>query len=598
MNSQVIRIFGIPAVLLLIFAEAAYASGRNGPRTDTLMKMSHERYFEELFRRQPPMPIRPPILHPLGPQSTFPNIDISRDTFPQNEPSVRISHKDPNQMCAAWRDFRTGVTPAVRRVGYSFSTDGGVTWGPTDLLPRLFQPEGYTRNSDPAVCVDTAGNFYVATIALNDNDASSKIIVYKSILGGSFVYASFAPSDTADPGYDKEYIVCDLNASSPFVNNLYIVSSGSRFTRSTDEGANWSSAVSTNGVGGFAPDLCVGRDGSVNVVSGVGSALWFDKSTDGGVSFGVHSVVVDSIDYVAPHVGRPSFPSIACDVTDGPSRGHLYSVWTDTTYGDADVFLGVSRDGGQTWSKGRRVNDDSKRNGKDQYWPWIAVDDRGVVSIVYYDTRNTPDSSYFQAYLAYSWDGGLTFTNRLISTAQSPRNQPNGAVRFGDYIGLDSWGKHTVPVWTDERAGGFDMSIYTALLDTLPLVNFSGVTVSVARSWNMISLPVLPPSMPAESVFPTRTSIAFAFAGTYVPSDTLRIGSGYWLRFGSPESIRVFGDTLTADSISVGDGWNLFGSITNPVPIGSVTSDPPGLIVSRFFDFGAGYRSATTISPG
>ena len=58
--------------------------------------------------------------------SVFDNIDISEDPYPQNEPSVKISRKDPNRVVAAWRDFRTGVNPALRRIGYSYSTDDGI----------------------------------------------------------------------------------------------------------------------------------------------------------------------------------------------------------------------------------------------------------------------------------------------------------------------------------------------------------------------------------------------------------------------------------------------------------------------------------------
>src|SRR2546425_2142514 len=207
MVPPVIHKINLIVVFLLIIAGAAHASGGKRQRSDTLSKISHERYFEELFRKQPPAPIKPPILHPLGPQSTFPNIDVSRDTFPQNEPSVRISHRDPNRVVAAWRDFRTGVNPAVRRVGWSLSTDGGATWGPTALLPKFYESAGFTRHSDPAVCVDTSGIFYIATIALNDNNGALKNLVFKSTIGGEgFDQAYFAPTDTADPFYDKEYI--------------------------------------------------------------------------------------------------------------------------------------------------------------------------------------------------------------------------------------------------------------------------------------------------------------------------------------------------------------------------------------------------------
>jgi hypothetical protein len=115
-----------------------------------------------------------------------------------------------------------------------------------------------------------------------------------------------------------------------------------------------------------------------------------------------------------------------------------------------------------------RVNNDPQSNGKLQCWPWIAVDDSGRIAIVYYDSRNTPSNSIIEAWVAASTDGGQTFTNAVLSTAQSPTNTPGTNVRFGDYIGIDFWGNHIVPVWTDERAGGNDQEIYTAVVVGVP----------------------------------------------------------------------------------------------------------------------------------
>jgi hypothetical protein len=114
-------------------------------------------------------------------------------------------------------------------------------------------------------------------------------------------------------------------------------------------------------------------------------------------------------------------------------------------------------------------------NGKVQAWPWISVNDQGLIAIAFYDTRNTPNNNIIEAWLARSSDGGLTFTNEVLSSQQSPTSQPNTDVRFGDYIGIDFWGNRIVPVWTDERAGGFDMEIFTAQIDITtgikPVVN-------------------------------------------------------------------------------------------------------------------------------
>ncbi len=126
-----------------------------------------------------------------------------------------------------------------------------------------------------------------------------------------------------------------------------------------------------------------------------------------------------------------------------------------------------------------RINNDPVSNGREQYWPWITVAESGEIDLIFYDTRNTSSNSVIEAYLARSTDGGQTFTNELISTQPSPTTTPNSDVRFGDYIGIDAYGGNiVVPVWTDERAGGTDMDIYTAAINNVPveLVSFNART--------------------------------------------------------------------------------------------------------------------------
>jgi hypothetical protein len=199
----------------------------------------------------------------------------------------------------------------------------------------------------------------------------------------------------------------------------------------------------------------------------------FDKSTDGGLTFGVDKVISNS-----PNAW---FPHLAVDLSNGPNNGYIYAVWNDERNGDDDVFLSYSTNEGDTWSSALRVNNDPVGNGKLQYWPSIAISELGEIAILYYDTRNTPNNNIIEAYIARSTDGGLTFTNELLSSAPSPTNIPNSDVRFGDYINIDFYGGKAVPVWTDERAGGFDMDIYTAIVDQLipvELTSFTGRIVN------------------------------------------------------------------------------------------------------------------------
>ena len=434
-----------------------------------------------------------PLLYPSPPQSyeilTYTNVDITNNIAPQNEPSVKINKKFPNKVVASWRDFRLGVDPnAVRRVGYSYSTDAGATWSVGALLDSTLLPGSLLRNSDPAVATDTNGYFYISTIALNNSNSNGTVAVYRSTDGGVTFPTAVIAAQTGNE--DKEYITCDFTPGSPYKNTLYIswtrfsASTGIKCMKSTNSGINWSTAynVSNSSSSGQGSDLAVGYNGEVYIVWMGGSSddiQWFSKSTDGGVTFSTPANIAEGPTPSVPfsQSGYLTFPSIATDITSGPRSGYVYVTWCDARNGDADVFLIRSTNHGSSWSTPVRVNNDPISNGKLQCWPWIAVDDSGRIAIVYYDSRNTSSNSIIEAWVAASMDGGQTFANAVLSTAQSPTNTPGTNVRFGDYIGIDFWGNHIVPVWTDERAGGNNQETYTAVVvgmptgGILPLVN-------------------------------------------------------------------------------------------------------------------------------
>ena len=407
----------------------------------------------------------------------FTNVDISQNPAPQNEPAVRISRKDPNRVVAAWRDFRYGIDPvANRRVGYSYSTDGGSTWSVPQLLDSTLLGSDYFKNSDPVIAVDTAGNFYISVITIGSNTGNLALALYKSTDGGMTFPFAYIAAAVADE--DKEWINADMSPASPYYNMLYITwtrfSSTVRieFTKSTNGGVNWTNAVhvSDQGHSGQGSNSCTSTDGQINVVWAGGTftttRIYYDKSTDGGNTFGVDTAIAEGPDPLGLPNNVNTFPSIDCDLSNSPYHGYLYCVFSDNRNGDADVFLIRSTNNGQSWSLPVRVNNDSLGNGKIQYWPWVAVNDSGNVAVLFMDTRNTSSNDMIEAYIAVSTDGGQTFTNEQLSSQPSPTAIPGSNVRFGDYICVDYLGNRIVPVWTDERAGGFDQEIYTAVIDS------------------------------------------------------------------------------------------------------------------------------------
>jgi hypothetical protein len=116
------------------------------------------------------------------------------------------------------------------------------------------------------------------------------------------------------------------------------------------------------------------------------------------------------------------------------------------------------------------------------------------------------------------------------------------------------------------------------------------VSDTLGTRWQLISLPVIPSC-------PYVIPYLFWFYGSYVVKNTLEVGKGYFKKL--DDSVLTFeGLPLTIDTIPLIPGWNLIGSLSKPVPTGTITVIPPTLHVSRFFGFsGSGYQVADAIQP-
>ncbi len=124
--------------------------------------------------------------------------------------------------------------------------------------------------------------------------------------------------------------------------------------------------------------------------------------------------------------------------------------------------------------------------------------------------------------------------------------------------------------------------------------------VAVVSKWNIVSLPLRPPAPALHDVYPSAASSAFSFAGLsgYQSADTLHPGIGYWLKFPSAQSVTVSGFTIAAETVLIAQGWNMVGSLSQPLPVQSITSDPPGMTTGQFYGYIQGYVVSDTIQPG
>jgi hypothetical protein len=215
------------------------------------------------------------------------------------------------------------------------------------------------------------------------------------------------------------------------------------------------------------------------------SAIRFDRSTDGGATFGSDKPVASVSLYPGSSINGGilvfPYPAMDVDLSGGPFNGDIYIAYADEAGSNGlDIFLTKSRNRGDTWSTPVRVNDDPIGLERDQFHPWLTIDQYGVITIVFLDRRNDPANYLFDCYLTQSFDGGRTFSpNIRISTVSSDPNAgaalnalagpgtgkpwdpsmplalaPAGLL--GEYIGVASSDGWIVPLWTDTRRGHQD----------------------------------------------------------------------------------------------------------------------------------------------
>ena len=121
-----------------------------------------------------------------------------------------------------------------------------------------------------------------------------------------------------------------------------------------------------------------------------------------------------------------------------------------------------------------------------------------------------------------------------------------------------------------------------------------GATVyNLSAGWNLVSLPRISIDSSLGTLFPAATSLAFDYTGRYEAQTILRKGRGYWIRCQDRATVAIPGLGVSSLDIPVTDGWNLVGTVNDPIP-----SPKGGIIVSRFFTYDGGYQAVDSLKPG
>lgn len=395
-------------------------------------------------------------------------------SYAQNEISMTLEPISGNLVVA----YNDNPYPGGPGIGVSYSSDGGLNWSSSQLvLPTGSTGLSLIDNFDPTITADDNGNVFVAHIATDGNWAvgpESSLVVNRSSDGGVtwtgplIVDIELPPVANPDPAYrfnDRCQIWADRNPSSPYYNNIYIAWIKDRgwnssqpwsdiyISVSTDGGASFSAANQINNINndlGNMPVPTVTANGDLyviwmdyNVITGGNGTMYFNKSTDGGMTW-ASDLIINTIPLPPLWLngGTDVLAKGAAVIRAHPSNpNELYVVYASDPDGtgpdEADIFFIRTVNSGVSWSNAIRINDDNTTN--DQILPWMNVTPNGIIDIAWYDRRNDGSDLNWDVYAATSVDGGLTFSNNLMINAFSfTTPQPKNGLWFGEYLALTS----------------------------------------------------------------------------------------------------------------------------------------------------------------
>jgi hypothetical protein len=415
-------------------------------------------------------------------QAEVPDMMINSDGTSEihNMSQIWVSPNDSNVVMIVWRDFRLGY----RRVALAVSYDEGHTW-----MDSLLSVPPARRHSDPIIRGDRLGNVYPMTMLFDFEGDYWDFSLWKTTDNGATWSGPFLVfGDATGHQEDKEFLAID-NSAGTYDGNMYAAwtrfpnPTTMMFTRSTTGGATWEDPLvlaspDTSGTpAGYYAFPLVDADGNVYVVwngwllieGNYYSCQKMVKSTDGGQNFTDPEVIcmTNSVDEAPGGIKIYNASCLDADITNGPYRGNIYLAvpsGIDEEYNSpSDIIFTKSTDGGDTWSNPIRVNDDPEDPAVYQFHPWITVNQKGAVIIFFYDQRNDPPLyEKFDAYVAFSFDGGETFTSnyRVSDVSSDPE------------YGLAGSGAADLPNKTNQ---GFASALASETSEGIILCNYIGV---------------------------------------------------------------------------------------------------------------------------
>lgn len=404
---------------------------------------------------------------PVGAQ--FANIKLAeqKDGKPApGEPSVIINHDEVGNIIAAM-----GTDLVV------YSTDGGKSWNESTVSSPL------GKGASVGMIVDVKGRIYNFHRAESEkpgegydhllcqrSDDLGKTWNEGSLIGGG----SGKKNDKLGFAVNarKQILYAAWTQYDQFPTDDAGCKSNIVFSLATNAGNKWDKPIivgqfpgncANDGRSPAGASLVIGMEGRIYLSWSANGVIFFDRSYDEGQTWLRNDLPI------AQQMGGwaleiPGFgitynnPTMVIDNSPSKFHGLLGLVYADQRSGvnDTDIWFHRSTRYGDSWTAPLKVNKDEP--GHHQFAPTMAIDQAtGIIYILFYD-RRAYDDNQTDVYMAWSFDGGGTFSERKISETPFVATP----IPFYDHTALAVHNGTIVPVWT--RTDDGKVSIWTAVM--------------------------------------------------------------------------------------------------------------------------------------
>lgn len=422
------------------------------------------------------------------------------------------------------------------------TTNSGINWTQDTLTSS--GPNG----ADPAVIIDTSGNYYVAYFA-------TIISILKSTNHGTnwgLPYTLF--NGTAD----KEFLWIDNSNSSQYKGNLYCAftewsSKGIKFSYSSDQGNTWpTSTLFENGKLQYGAVIQTDNNGYLYAAWDETNGLqtwqniYFSYSTNGGANWSSPS----SLDSTVFGEAHRDFTGVGLSMTVDMQTNEIYLFWSSKLPGNDRYSVNYMK-GNYNNILSNEIKTIFPYNSTmyNYTYPWVSCDPiTGKIACIYYKVNGDPydcnqdNGCNVGAGISVSCNSGLYWsTIYQDDPIYQTRTQHDGT----DYIGINFYNNLVIGIWCE----GFPPN------DTVYSSSFNAITTP-------LSVPFII-SGGKTVIIPDSTHIVFNVPGTYMKIDTEGVnGATDTILLGHGSTIEFYNGTYLSarncvfKSLDSGSLWN------------------------------------------